>query len=121
MSLTLTEPSTSQGVGPRTPAARRPEALKVGHAATGPVALVQGDQQGGSAIPPPWSVCGSRARPYVDTRLLEVNVRWIASGDTPDGPTLGLSERAIDAIESALAPFEGIVEELMASLPSGLG
>lgn len=34
--------------------------------------------------------------------------RWIASADTPDGPSLGLGDLALDAIAEALAPFEGI-------------
>ena len=54
---------------------------------------------------------------WVDVRLLEINGHWIASADTPDGPSLGLGERAIDAIEQALEPFEGIVDELLASVP----
>ena len=54
---------------------------------------------------------------WVDVRLREINGRWIASADTPDGPSLGLGERAIDAVEQALEPFEGIVSELLASVP----
>ena len=53
----------------------------------------------------------------VDVRLREINGRWIASADTPDGPSLGLGERAIDAVEQALKPFEGFVGELLASVP----
>jgi hypothetical protein len=53
---------------------------------------------------------------YVDVRLREINGRWIASADTLDGPSLGLGTRAIEAIEAALEPFEGAVEELLASL-----
>jgi hypothetical protein len=56
---------------------------------------------------------------WVDVRLREINGRWIASADTPDGPSLGLGEDAIEAIEAALEPFEGIADELLASLPSG--
>ena len=56
---------------------------------------------------------------WVDVRLREINGRWIASADTPDGPSLGVGQRAIDAIEGALAPFEGIVDDLLASLPCG--
>lgn len=41
----------------------------------------------------------------------------IASADTPAGPSLGLAERAIDTIEQALEAFEGIVGELLASVP----
>ena len=53
---------------------------------------------------------------WIQPRLRE-NGRWIASADTPGGPSLGLGERAIDAIEAALMPFEGIVAELLASVP----
>ncbi len=55
----------------------------------------------------------------VDVRLREINGRWIASADTPQGPSLGLGETANEAIAGALAPFEGIVDELLASLPGG--
>jgi hypothetical protein len=54
---------------------------------------------------------------WVDVRLLEINGRWIASANTPDGPSLGLGERAIEAIRGALEPFEGIVDELLATVP----
>jgi hypothetical protein len=56
---------------------------------------------------------------WVDVRLREINGRWIASADTPTGPSLGLGERAIEAVEAALAPFEWIADELLASLPHG--
>jgi hypothetical protein len=52
---------------------------------------------------------------WVVVRLVEINGRWIASADTPDGPSLGLGCGAVAAIEAALAPFEGIVDELMAA------
>ena len=55
---------------------------------------------------------------WVDVRLREINGRWIASADTPDGPSLGLGLEAREAIEGALKPFEGIVEDLLASLPA---
>ena len=59
---------------------------------------------------------------WVDVRLREINGRWIASTDTPYGPSLGLGERAFDAIEQALEPFEGIADDLLASVPRyGLG
>ena len=54
---------------------------------------------------------------WVDVRLLEINGRWIASADTPDGPSLGLGELALAANEQALEPFDGIVAELLASVP----
>jgi hypothetical protein len=53
---------------------------------------------------------------WVDVRMRELNGRWIASADTPDGPSLGLGKGAIEAVEHALEPFEGIVDELLASL-----
>jgi hypothetical protein len=53
----------------------------------------------------------------VDVRLREMNGRWLASADTPDGPSLGLGLGAMEAIEAALEPFGGIVDELLASLP----
>ena len=56
----------------------------------------------------------------VDLRLREMNGRWLASADTPDGPSLGLGLGAIEAIEAALEPFHGIVDELMASLADAL-
>jgi hypothetical protein len=53
---------------------------------------------------------------WVDVRLRDINGRWIASADTPAGPSLGLGFGAIEAIEGALQPFEGIVDELVASI-----
>jgi hypothetical protein len=54
---------------------------------------------------------------WVDVRLREMNGRWMASADTPHGPSVGLGVGAIEAIEGALQPFEGAIEDLMASLP----
>ncbi|MEO8639347.1 MAG: hypothetical protein ABI458_05475 [Chloroflexota bacterium] len=54
---------------------------------------------------------------WVDVRLREINGRWIASADTPGGPSLGLGKGAIEAVEHALEPFGAIVDELLASLP----
>jgi hypothetical protein len=53
---------------------------------------------------------------WVDLRLREMNGRWLASADTTDGPSLGVGLGAMEAIEAALEPFHGIVDELMASL-----
>ncbi len=53
---------------------------------------------------------------WVDVRLAEMYGRWIASADTTDGPSLRLGLGAVEAIEAALEPFEGLVDELMASL-----
>ena len=55
---------------------------------------------------------------WVDVRLREINGRWIASADTPNGPSLGLGEQALEAIAGALEPFASIADELMSSLPS---
>ena len=54
---------------------------------------------------------------WVDVRLREINGRWIASADTPNGPSLGLGEEALEAIAGALEPFSSIADELMSSLP----
>jgi hypothetical protein len=58
---------------------------------------------------------------WVDLRLLEVNGRWIASADTFDGPTLGCGTEALEALWQALQPFEGVMGELLASLPPDAG
>ena len=58
---------------------------------------------------------------WVDVRLLAVNGRWIASADTLDGPTLGCGTVAFEALWQALQPFEGVVGELLASLPVDAG
>jgi len=50
-------------------------------------------------------------------RLREINGRWIASADTPEGPSLGVGKGAVEALEHALEPLEGIVDELLASRP----
>jgi hypothetical protein len=53
---------------------------------------------------------------YVDVRLREFNGRWLASADTPRGPTIGWGMSAIGALWMALEPFDGVIEELLASL-----
>ena len=58
---------------------------------------------------------------WVDVRLLEVNGRWIASADTPDGPSLGCGSDAFEALWQALQPFAVVVGELLASLPADAG
>lgn len=57
---------------------------------------------------------------WVDVRLRELHGRWIASADTPEGPSLGLGLGAITAIEAALEPFDGLVAELLATAPPEL-
>ena len=53
--------------------------------------------------------------------MLEINGHWLASADTPDGPSLGLGSEAIEAIADALEPFDGVADELLASVPPGVG
>jgi hypothetical protein len=55
----------------------------------------------------------------VDVRLLEARGRWIASADTPQGPSLGLGFMPEEAIEGALQPFAGTIADLLASLRRG--
>jgi hypothetical protein len=52
----------------------------------------------------------------VTVRLREFNGRWIASADTPDGPTVGWGMSAIGALWMALEPFGEFVEELLQSV-----
>lgn len=55
---------------------------------------------------------------YVDVRVRELNGRFIASADTPEGPTLGIGLGAVEAITNALAPFDEVIDELLDSLPA---
>lgn len=52
---------------------------------------------------------------YVDARLSQLNGRWLASADTPEGPSLGWGMTAREALRAALKPFDGVIEELLAS------
>lgn len=45
---------------------------------------------------------------------------WLASADTPDGPMMGTGETPVDALIVALAPFQGVIDELLACLPPDL-
>ncbi|MGH2483384.1 MAG: hypothetical protein ACRDE9_02875 [Candidatus Limnocylindria bacterium] len=56
----------------------------------------------------------------VDVRLREFNGRWLASADTPEGPSLGWGMSAVGALWMALEPFEGVIEELLASASNEL-
>lgn len=57
---------------------------------------------------------------WVDVRLLAVNGHWIASVDTPEGPSIGVGDTAREAISESLQDFEGTLDELLASAPDGL-
>jgi hypothetical protein len=54
---------------------------------------------------------------WADVRLRQVAGRWLASADTPDGPSLGLGRNPIEALADALEPFDGHVDELLATVP----
>jgi hypothetical protein len=53
---------------------------------------------------------------YVDIRLREFNGRWLASADTPKGPTVGWGMSPVGALRMALEPFDPVIDELLASL-----
>jgi hypothetical protein len=55
---------------------------------------------------------------YVDARLREFDGRWLASADTPDGPTLGWGISPVGALRAALEPFDGVIDELLATCPA---
>jgi hypothetical protein len=57
---------------------------------------------------------------YVDARLTAADGRWLASADTPDGPSMGTGDTPEDALMEALMPYEGVIEELLACLPPDL-
>jgi hypothetical protein len=54
---------------------------------------------------------------WVEVRLTHIDGRWIASADTNDGPSLGLGYLPTEALEQALAPFEGAIDDLMRGAP----
>jgi hypothetical protein len=56
----------------------------------------------------------------VDLRLARLNGRWIASADTPDGPSMGLGWFPYEAAGQALAPFDELADELLEALPDEL-
>ena len=57
---------------------------------------------------------------WVDVRLTGINGRWIASVDGPDGPSLGLGSTPLGALVLALEIFDGVVDELLRSVPEEL-
>ncbi len=57
---------------------------------------------------------------WVEVRLATFDGRWMASADTPDGPSLGLGWQPLEALEIALDPFDCVVPELLGSLPDVL-
>ena len=57
---------------------------------------------------------------WVDVRVAGMNGRWIASADTPSGPSLGLAFTPRRALVLALEAFEGVIPELLATVPPEL-
>jgi hypothetical protein len=57
---------------------------------------------------------------WVEVRVAGMNGRWIASADTPDGPSLGLAFTPRRALVLALEPFDGVIAELLATAPPEL-
>jgi hypothetical protein len=57
---------------------------------------------------------------WVDVRMSEFEGRWLASADTPKGPSLGRGASPLSAAIDALEPFDGYVEELIRSGPPEL-
>ena len=57
---------------------------------------------------------------FVDVRLYETNGRWLASCDTPEGPSLRTGWTARGALTEALEPFDGIIDELLSTAPRDL-
>jgi hypothetical protein len=56
---------------------------------------------------------------WVDVRVRRVEGRWLASADTPDGPTLGYGDAPLEALTSALDDFSDVRKALLASLDEG--
>jgi hypothetical protein len=54
---------------------------------------------------------------WVDCWIASVGGNWIASADTPEGPSLGWGNTPREALTEALRPFEGIIDELLDSAP----
>ena len=55
---------------------------------------------------------------WVDVRLFQAGGNWMASAGTADGPTLGLGRKPEDALRQALQPFDGMIDELMETVPT---
>jgi hypothetical protein len=54
----------------------------------------------------------------VDVRLQHINRRWLASTDTPQGPTLGCGKDALAALYVALDPFQPAIDPWLDRLPA---
>ena len=54
---------------------------------------------------------------WVDVRMYEVDGRWLASADTPEGPSLRTGWTPLAALVEALEPFDGAIDELLTTAP----
>lgn len=54
---------------------------------------------------------------WVDVRVACTNGRWIASADTPHGPSLGMGFTPRRALLLALEPFDEVIPQLLATAP----
>jgi hypothetical protein len=54
---------------------------------------------------------------WVDVRMYEVDGRWLASADTPEGPSLRTGWTPLAALVEALEPFDGAIDELLQTAP----
>lgn len=50
---------------------------------------------------------------FVDARTFESGGRWVAVAETPDGPSVGVAATELRALREALAPFDGVIDELL--------
>ena len=57
---------------------------------------------------------------WVDARVSGINGRWLASADTPDGPSIGLGWTPRQALTRAMEPFDALIEDLLETAPSEL-
>ena len=57
---------------------------------------------------------------WVDVRLTWLDGKWLASADTASGPSLGTGQQPIDALTSALEAYDGIIDELLTTVPDQL-
>ena len=57
---------------------------------------------------------------WVEARVSRQNGRWLASVDTPDGPTLAWGRTALSALVGALEPFDSLAIRLIHSAPPDL-
>ena len=57
---------------------------------------------------------------WLDVRVMGMNGRWLASADTPEGPSLGLGWTPRQALMQSLTAFDGVIDELLATAPDEL-